>query len=99
MSLTPETEGNGLEPQLCLPLPLECWVLTSLCLAFLLWKQEHNAHFTALWHMLQEMVYLEAKHGGRGALLRGHKQWVVLGDASAPNTLSEEGSVLSNAHL
>ena len=38
MSLTPETEGDGLEPQLCLPLPLGCWVLTSLCLAFLLRK-------------------------------------------------------------
>ena len=42
---------------------------------------------------------MKAKHDGRGALLKCHKQWVVLGDASAPNTLSEEGSVLSNAHL
>ena len=99
MSLIPETEGDGLEPQLCLRLPLGCWVLTSLCLAFLPWKQEHSAHFTALWHMLQEMVCMEAKHDGRGALLKCHKQWVVLGDASAPNTLSEEGSALSNAHL
>lgn len=98
MGLTPETEGDGLEPQLCFLLPLGCWVLTSLCLAFLVWKQKHNTRFTALWHMLQEMVCMEAKHGGLGTLLRGHKQWVVLGDASAPNTLSEEGPVLSNTH-